>query len=550
MQPQPETFVRQMKWLLAFLIVGFAAGPSETRAAEPRRIVFIIGENEYHTWETLPEFARTDLEPVGLKCSFVTASSNEGDNVFANFTVLKEADLLFISVRRRTPPREMMALIRAHLQAGKPLAGIRTASHAFGATPADDLHEGWPTFDIDVLGGRYQGHYNNGQPNSPVTLVELVPEMITHPVLTGISTNRFRVTSHLYKSRGLSASATPLMVGRLENQSTVEPVAWVNTDQNRRIFYTSLGSPDDFKQPFFRRLLLNGILWSLNLPVPSGATPTRANKDAQPSQPSRTTISTGGEPRQDRPLSPAESLARFKVAEDLQIDQVLAEPAVRQPVFLNFDERGRLWVVEYLQYPFPAGLKMLSHDSVWRAVYDKVPPPPPHHFAGADRITIYEDSSGDGVFRKLKTFVEGLNIVTAVTKGRGGVWVLNPPYLLFYPDKDNDDIPDGDPQEMLSGFGQEDTHSVVNSLRWGPDGWLYGCQGSTVTANVVRPGLDTEPVAHTMGQQIWRYHPETRRFEVFSEGGGNAFGCELDAQGRVFSGHNGGNTRGFHYMQG
>ncbi|HTL59697.1 MAG TPA: PVC-type heme-binding CxxCH protein [Candidatus Limnocylindrales bacterium] len=254
--------------------------------------------------------------------------------------------------------------------------------------------------------------------------------------------------------------------------------------------------------------------------------------------------------RQDHPMTPAESLSRFKIANDLAIDQVLAEPLVRQPVFMNFDERGRLWVVEYLQYPFPAGLKMLSHDSFWRAVYDKVPPPPPHHFVGADKISIYEDTKGNGIFDKHKTFVEGLNIVTAVTKGRGGVWVLNPPYLLFYLDKNNDDIPDGDPEVILSGFGLEDTHSVVNSLRWGPDGWLYACQGSTVTASVLRPGLDKEPIVRTMGQQIWRYHPETKRFEVFSEGGGNAFGCEIDEKGRVFSGHNGGNTRGFHYMQG
>ncbi len=193
---------------------------------------------------------------------------------------------------------------------------------------------------------------------------------------------------------------------------------------------------------------------------------------------------------------------------------------------------------------------MLSHDNVWRAVYDKVPPPPPHQFVGADKISIFEDTQGNGIFDKEKVFVDGLNIATAVTKGRGGVWVLNPPYLLFYPDKNNDDIPDGDPQVMLSGFGLEDTHSVANSLRWGPDGWLYGCQGSTVSGNMIRPGLDHEAISKTEGQLIWRYHPETKRFEVFAEGGGNAFGCEIDAKGRIFSGHNGGDTRGFHYMQG
>ena len=147
--------------------------------------------------------------------------------------------------------------------------------------------------------------------------------------------------------------------------------------------------------------------------------------------------------------------------------------------------------------------------------------------------------------------MDGLNIATAVAHGRGGVWVLNPPYLLFYPDANRDDVPDGDPVVHLRGFGLEDTHSVVNSLRWGPDGWLYAAQGSTVTGHVSRPGLDDgkEPV-HSMGQLIWRYHPETRRYEVFAEGGGNAFGVEIDARGRIYSGHNGGDTRGFHYVQG
>ena len=247
-------------------------------------------------------------------------------------------------------------------------------------------------------------------------------------------------------------------------------------------------------------------------------------------------------------LSPADAARSFTVPDDLEMEQVLAEPIVRQPVFLNFDERGRMWVVQYLQYPAPAGLTPVSRDNFWRAVYDKVPEPPPRGVKGRDKITIHEDTDGDGVFDKHTTFIDGLNITTACVKGRGGVWVLNPPYLLFYPDKNDDDVPDGDPVVHLEGFGLEDTHSVVNSLRWGPDGWLYAAQGSTVTANVRRPG-ETNAV-YSQGQNIWRYHPETKRYEVFSEGGGNAFGVEFDDQGRLFSGHNGGDTRGFHYMQG
>lgn len=254
-------------------------------------------------------------------------------------------------------------------------------------------------------------------------------------------------------------------------------------------------------------------------------------------------------PGEEGPLPVAESLKRFDVSEELVVEAVLTEPAIGQPLFLDFDERGRLWVMNYQQYPHPAGLTAISRDKFLRTVYDRLPQPPPHHFPGRDRITIHEDTDGDGVYDHHKTFVEGLSLASSFARGRGGLFVLNPPYLLFYPDRDQNDIPDGDPQVLLEGFGIEDSHSVASHLRWGPDGWLYGSQGSTVSGLIKRYGSNDKPV-HSMGQLIWRYHPETGRYEIFAEGGGNTFGVELDAKGRIFSGHNGGDTRGFHYVQG
>ncbi|MBI3414908.1 MAG: ThuA domain-containing protein [Verrucomicrobia bacterium] len=534
-------------WCASITSADFLGGePFHFKDDKRPHVVFMIGENEYRTWETLPQFAKKELEWRGIKCSFVNASPKEGDNNFVGAEAIKDADLLVLSIRRRTPTKAVLDLVRQHVAAGKAVVGIRTASHAFDATPPDAEHDSWPKFDLEVLGSHYENHYNNKPPKDPTTLVKVIPEAVTHPVLTGIPAQELPVTSHLYKYRNHANTMTPLMTGRIEGRpDVVERVAWVYTGNNRRVFYTSLGGPEDFQQPFFRRLLLNGVLWALNKPIPP------AEKVATSSAVSARTIA---QETQENPLGPEESLARFKVADDLEIEQVLAEPIVAQPVFLNFDERGRMWVVQYRQYPHPAGLKMMSHDNVWRAVYDKVPPPPPHHFRGEDKITIHEDTDGDGKFDKHTTFVDGLNICTSVERGRGGVWVLNPPYLLFYRDENNDDVPDGDPEVRLAGFGLEDTHSVANSLRWGPDGWLYGAQGSTVTANIFSYGADGKPLnakpIYSQGQNIWRYHPETRRYEVFAEGGGNAFGCEIDSKGRVFSGHNGGNTRGFHYQQG
>ncbi len=251
-------------------------------------------------------------------------------------------------------------------------------------------------------------------------------------------------------------------------------------------------------------------------------------------------------------LPPKQSAAMMKATDGLKTELVASDPQIAQPFHFSFDERGRMWVTQTRQYPYPAGLKMLSRDKYYRAVYDKQPVAPPNHVRGADIVSIHEDTDGDGVYDKHKTFVDGLNMANAAVRGHGGVWVMHVPFLIFYPDKDGDDVPDGPPVTHLSGFGFEDTHAQANSLAWGPDGWLYGCQGSGTTCRVLRPGIDApdSPGAYFEGCMIWRYHPDTHAFEIFSEGGGNTFGIEFDAQGRAYSGHNGGDTRGWHYVQG
>ncbi|MBI4624367.1 MAG: dehydrogenase, partial [Verrucomicrobia bacterium] len=251
-------------------------------------------------------------------------------------------------------------------------------------------------------------------------------------------------------------------------------------------------------------------------------------------------------------LPPQDSYAKMKSAPEFKVDLLLSEPRVAQPTHLSFDDRGRLWVSQYRQYPYPTGVNMVSRDNYYRSYYDRVPPPPPNHDRGADVISIHEDTDGDGIFDRHKMFQDGLNMANAAVRGRGGVWVMQTPYLLFYPDKDADDVPDGPPVVHLQGFGLEDSHAVANGLVWGPDGWLYGGVGSSTTSRVTRPGMDPPDTesAYFPGSMVWRYHPVTREFDVFAEGTGNLFGLEIDAQGRLYSGHNGGNTRGWHYVQG
>jgi putative membrane-bound dehydrogenase-like protein len=240
-------------------------------------------------------------------------------------------------------------------------------------------------------------------------------------------------------------------------------------------------------------------------------------------------------------FSPSVAASKMTLEDNLQVSLVAAEPMITQPVCIEFDDRGRLWVVQYVQYPNPSGLQRAKVDRWSRTTYDRVPDPPPRGPKGADRITILEDRDGDGKMDDAHDFVSGLNLATGIAFGHGGVFVLNVPYLLFYPDRDGNDVPDTDPDVLLTGFGMEDAHSVANSLTWGPDGWLYGCQGSTVTARV--RGIEFQ-------QGVWRYHPLTHEFELFCEGGGNSWGLDFDAEGELIYSTNAGPYRCLHGVQG
>ncbi len=295
-----------------------------------------------------------------------------------------------------------------------------------------------------------------------------------------------------------------------------------------------------------RPLFLVGVLLATSFVAAQQPDASRAGNE-QVAEIMRTFPGRGVMADDSLPTPATEAVKQFRMRDGFQIQLVASEPEVAQPLFLSWDSRGRMWVVHYRQYQFPAGLKVIRYDQHLRAVFDKVPDPPPHGTPGADKITVHEDTDGDGLYDSVKDVITGLNIATSVQVGDGSIWVLNPPYLLCYPDSDRDDVPDGDPEVHLSGFGLQDTHSVANSLLWGPDGWLYGSNGSTTVGDVssaVTKGVRFQ------GQCVWRYHPKTKVFEIYAEGGGNTFSLEIDSKGRVFAGHNGGDTRGWYFPQG
>jgi type 1 glutamine amidotransferase/nicotinamidase-related amidase len=234
------------------------------------RVVFIIAENEYDADKTLPEFARELQTKYDFSCEFALgvakpSNAKERDNI-AGMEALKDAGLAVVYVRRRALPHQQMKHLREYINTGKPLIGLRTASHAFalrGAKPEPGF-EDWPEFDPEVLGGNYHGHHGNKAENGPKTYVWIKPGMESHPILAGVPQGEIHVRSWLYKTLPLSRATRTLMMGRVDDRRPHEPVAWTNTHSGGgRVFYTSLGHPDDFKLAWFRRMLANAVFWAL-----------------------------------------------------------------------------------------------------------------------------------------------------------------------------------------------------------------------------------------------------------------------------------------------
>jgi putative membrane-bound dehydrogenase-like protein len=210
-------------------------------------------------------------------------------------------------------------------------------------------------------------------------------------------------------------------------------------------------------------------------------------------------------------LSGDEAAAAMTVPEGFHVSLFAAEPDVQQPIAMALDDRGRLWVAEAYSYPV------------------RVP-----EEEARDRILIFEDADGDGRHDRRTVFCEGLNLVSGLEVGFGGVWVGAAPNLLFIPDRDRDDVPDGAPEVVLDGWGYEDTHETLNSFIWGPDGWLYGCHGVFTHSRVGSPGTpDEDRVPLNAG--IWRFHPTRRTFEVFAHGTSNPWGVDFDDRGQAFA---------------
>ncbi len=226
----------------------------------------------------------------------------------------------------------------------------------------------------------------------------------------------------------------------------------------------------------------------------------------------------------DAPIPPREAPLRMTVPDGFKVTLFAGEPDVVQPIAFTFDDRGRLWVVEGMSYP-----KWNKDEATEKGengrVLDKR--------KGKDRVLIFEDTDGDGQFDKRTVFADNLTNLSGIEYGFGGIWLCSIPNLIYIPIKPGTDQPAGPPQIKLDGWSLDSGHNAFNSLKWGPDGWLYGCNGILATSKVGAPGTpDKDRTPMNCG--VWRYHPTKKKFEVFATGTTNPWGLDWDEYGEMF----------------
>lgn len=233
------------------------------------------------------------------------------------------------------------------------------------------------------------------------------------------------------------------------------------------------------------------------------------------------------EGRDAKLLSPQEAVEAMTIKEGYKVNAYASEPMITQPMAFCWDDRGRMWIAENRDYEDRQNGFSNSGDS---------------------RILILEDTDHDGVVDSRKVFLEGIPFPSAIAIGHDGLFLGAPPNLLFVPDKDGDDKADvNDIEVLLTGWGIRDRHETINSLHWGPDGWLYGLEGFATPSVIRKPKgkgkiykhreafpedlLDAEGVDINGG--VWRYHPIKKRFEVVAHGFSNPWGIDYDAKGQM-----------------
>ena len=209
---------------------------------KPLRVCLLSGSKEYQSNESLASFQELLERDYPIKCSraFWTSKNN-----LPGLEALESCDVMVLFTKRLELPADQLKRVKKYCLSGRPIVGLRTASHAF---------QNWLELDREVFGGSYSGHFGDGL----TTKVTVADDASRHPILKGFTS--FETPTKLYKNPSLADDTHLLLTGAIPGHT--EPLAWTREYRGGRVFYTSLGGPDDFEINAFRTMLVNALFWT------------------------------------------------------------------------------------------------------------------------------------------------------------------------------------------------------------------------------------------------------------------------------------------------
>ncbi|HVU86896.1 MAG TPA: PVC-type heme-binding CxxCH protein [Pirellulales bacterium] len=468
-------------WLLASLYVAAVAA---TTAADDRLSVLFLGDQGHHRPAAMHELAAQALGKEAIDLTYT------GDVATLTAERLAKYDALLIFRDSGDLPAENEAALLSFVEAGKGLVAVHCASHCFRNS----------TKYTALVGGRFS-HHDSGTFRAKIVDAQ-------HPALRGVES--FESWDETYVHNELTDDRRLLMVR--EQEGGYEPYTWAREQGQGRVYYTALGHDErTWRNPAFAKLLAAALRWTAGR-VKDDLPPVEYVDagDGLPNYIAGKKWGTEGDrlKRMPRPLAPSESLRQMHTPEGFDVELFAAEPDIAKPIAMSFDERGRLWVIESVDYP-----NTLRDDP---------------HENGEDRIKICEDTDGDGRADKFTIFADRLNVPTSVLPVRNGAIVAVAPHLAYLEDTDQDGKADRR-TILFTGFGRRDTHAVTSNLHYGLDNWIYAAVG--YSGGTVKTG----DIAHSFKQGIYRFRPDGSAFEVLTSTSNNTWGLGLSESGEIFA---------------
>lgn len=452
---------------------------ADNDVARRAEVLFLGHESVHHNSNRYAPMLMSPLFEKGINMTYTTDTNDLTDEN------LKKYDGLVIYANYNTISAAKEKALKDFVQGGKGLIPIHSASACFG-------NSAW---FIQAVGGQFKSH--RAGVFSPVTINK------DHPIMQDVAS--FSSWDETYVHSKVNPDMTVLQE-RVEG-STREPWTWVRNEGNGRVFYTASGHNDStWTQPEFLKMVRNGVLWALGDKVQRQITklaiaPGIYSDANVPNYERRNPA-----PLFQHAFTPAESQKRIQVPVDFELELFASEPNVTNPIAMAWDERGRLWVIETVDYPND----VRNQDGV-----------------GDDRIKICEDTDGDGKADKFTVFADNLNIPTSMAFSNGGVIVSQAPHMVFLKDTNGDDKADVR-ENIISGWGQNDTHAGPSNLKYGFDNKIWGVVGYA--------GFDgnIDGQKFKFGQGVYNFTPDGKDFEFLARTSNNTWGLGFTEENDIF----------------